>query len=61
VRAARPLSTGTTLSRDDVDVLRPASADAVPAHEVGLVVGRTLIRDLVFGEQVNWDDLAPQG
>jgi N-acetylneuraminate synthase len=61
VRAARPLSAGTTLTRDDVEVLRPAPADAVPAHEVGLVVGRTLTRDLVFGEQVSWDDLAPQG
>ena len=61
VRAARPLSAGTTLTREDVEVLRPAPADAVPAHEVGLVVGRTLTRDLVFGEQVRWDDLAPQG
>ena len=58
VRAARPLSAGTPLTRDDLEVLRPAPVDAVPAHEVQLVVGRTLIRDLQFGEEVRWVDLS---
>ena len=58
VRAARDLPVGTVLTRDDVEVLRPAPLEAIPAHEVGLVVGRTLGRGLVFGEQIAWADLA---
>ena len=58
VRAARDLPAGTVLTRADVEVLRPAPPEAVPAHEVGLVVGRALSRDLVAGEDVRWTDLA---
>ena len=57
VRAARDLPAGTALTRADVEVLRPAPLEAIPAHEVGLVVGHTLGRDLVFGEQIAWADL----
>ena len=35
VRAARDLPAGTVLIRDDLEVLRPAPVEAVPAHEVG--------------------------
>jgi sialic acid synthase SpsE len=57
VRAARPLAAGTVLTRDDVEVLRPAPAAAIPAHEVGLVVGRTLVSDVDAGEDLTWGDL----
>lgn len=59
VRTARGLRAGDVLSRDDLVVLRPAPADAIPAQEVGLAVGRVLTRDLVAGEHVRWDDLSP--
>jgi sialic acid synthase SpsE len=58
VRAARDLPAGGTLTRDDLEVLRPAPADAIPAHEVGLVVGRALLHALVSGQDVRWTDLA---
>jgi N-acetylneuraminate synthase len=44
VRAAHDLPAGHTLTRDDVVVLRPAPREAVPAHQDGAVVGRTLSR-----------------
>ena len=59
VRAARPLTAGQVLTRTDLEVLRPAPADAVPAHEVGLVAGRILDRDLDLGEHLRWEDLRP--
>jgi N-acetylneuraminate synthase len=59
VRAGRALAAGTVLTRDDLEVLRPAPLDAVPAQSVADLVGRTLSRDLVFGEAVSWADLAP--
>jgi sialic acid synthase SpsE len=45
------------LTRDDLEVLRPAPVEAVPAHELGLVIGRAVGRDLAAGEDVRWGDL----
>lgn len=58
VRAARDLSEGTVLARSDLEVLRPAPVDAIPAHEVNDAVGRVLCRDLVAGQDVKWVDLS---
>lgn len=58
VRAARDLVPGTVLTRDDLVVLRPAPRDAVPAHEVTALVGKTLATALVEGQDVTWSDLA---
>ncbi len=58
VRVARDLPAGAVLTRDDLVVLRPAPREAVPAHQVTEVVGRTLANDLVEGEDVQWSDLA---
>ncbi len=57
VRAARDLPSGTVLRRDDIEVLRPAPLDAIPAHDVTTVVGRTTARALVTGEAFSWADL----
>jgi len=58
VRAGRPLTAGETLQRADLVVLRPAPPDAIPAHEVSSVSGRTLNRDIAAGEHVRWSDVA---
>jgi sialic acid synthase SpsE len=58
VRAARDLAEGTTITRDHLVVLRPAPREAFAAHEVDLVVGRTLTTDLVTGQDVAPSDLA---
>jgi N-acetylneuraminate synthase len=59
VRAARAIPAGTELDRADLVVLRPAPLDAVPAHDVGLMVGRVAADDLAEGQHVRWEDLAP--
>ena len=58
VRATRDLPRGTVLVRADLEVLRPAPADAIPAHEVNEALGRVIVRDLVAGEDVKWADLS---
>jgi N-acetylneuraminate synthase len=58
VRAVRDLPAGTVLIRDDVEVLRPAPPEAIPAHEVSDVVGKVLKTALVAGQDVRWDDLS---
>lgn len=58
VRARRDLPKGTVLTRDDVDVLRPAPIESIPAHEVANVVGRTTQRALAAGQDIAWSDLS---
>lgn len=58
VRAATALTQGSILTREDVVVLRPAPVNAIPAHEVHNVAGKTLNRDLVEGEELSWTDLS---
>ena len=58
VRAARNLEAGTVVTREDLEVLRPAPADALPAHLIDAAVGRTLNRSLQFGEHVSESDLS---
>jgi N-acetylneuraminate synthase len=58
VRLARDISAGTVITREDLEVLRPAPREAVPAHLVHTVVGRTAARDMVSGEHVSESDLA---
>jgi sialic acid synthase SpsE len=58
VRAARDLAAGATLTRSDLEVLRPAPMNAIPAHDVHAVVGRTLSRSMTCGEHLTYADLA---
>ena len=58
VRASRDIPAGTTLRRSDLDVLRPAPRGAIPAHDVGDVVGRVLTVDVVTGQEIGWNDLS---
>ena len=58
VRAARDLPAGTELQRSDLEVLRPAPRDAIPAHEIDRAVGRHLQVDVVAGQEIHWNDLS---
>jgi sialic acid synthase SpsE len=49
---------GAILTREDLDVLRPAVLEGVPAHEVELVPGKRLTHDVVLGEHIGWADLS---
>ncbi len=54
LRAARDLSAGTVLTREMIDVLRPAPADAVFPFEIDRVLGLRLLADLEEGEHLRW-------
>lgn len=58
IRAARDLPAGTTIAREDVEVLRPCPPDAVDASHVAEVVGRRLSTARARGEHLRWSDLA---
>lgn len=54
LRAARDLSAGSVLTREMIDVLRPAPADAVFPFELDRVLGLRLLADLEAGDHLRW-------
>ena len=56
--AAKPLTKGSELKRSDLDVLRPRPTGSIPPYEMNNVVGKKLIRDIAYGEKLNWEDLS---
>lgn len=50
LRASRDLSAGQILSRDDIDVLRPAPSGAVRPSELSDLIGSRVPRAMKFGE-----------
>lgn len=49
-RAARDLKKGHVLSRQDIDVLRPVTPGAFLPPDIDRLVGKRLVKDLVYGE-----------
>jgi N-acetylneuraminate synthase len=55
LRAAQDLPAGTRLSRDMIDVLRPAPRDAIAPYEIPQVIGKTLLVDVKKGQELKWE------
>lgn len=58
VRAARTLTKGARLTREDLVVLRPCPSGALAPHEIHRVVGKTLSRDVPEGDVVTPGDVS---
>ena len=57
LRAAGDLPAGTVLTREMIDVLRPAPVDAIFPYDIPRVVGMRLLVDLKFGQELKWEHL----
>jgi sialic acid synthase SpsE len=57
LRAAREIQIGEVLTRDMIDVLRPATPGAIKPHEVAVVVGTKAVRAIASGQELRWTDL----
>lgn len=57
VRAAQDIPAGSQITREHLEVLRPAPREAIPAHEVSAAVGRTAARSIPAGDAIAWADL----
>ncbi len=57
LRAARDLKAGETLTRDMIDVLRPATPGALLPNEIPAVIGKKLLGDIPAGHELRWLDL----
>jgi N-acetylneuraminate synthase len=59
LRAARNLPAGTRLSREDLDVLRPAPPGAIRPSELGATLGRILAQAVDRGVELRPENLLP--
>jgi len=57
LRAARDIGAGEILTREMIDVLRPATEGAIRPHELVSILGTRTLRDIVRGEELRWTDL----
>jgi N-acetylneuraminate synthase len=57
LRASRDIRAGEILTREMIDVLRPAVAEAIKPSEIESVLGKRAIHDLPAGKELRWTDL----
>ncbi|MDX9990768.1 MAG: N-acetylneuraminate synthase family protein [Anaerolineales bacterium] len=57
LRAAREIKAGETLTREMIDVLRPATPGAIKPDQIENVLGTKALADLPLGKELRWTDL----
>jgi len=57
LRAARDIRAGEILTRDMIDVLRPATPGAILPPQVDQVIGTRAVSDIPSGKELRWVDL----
>jgi sialic acid synthase SpsE len=57
LRAARDIRAGEVLTRETIDVLRPATPGAILPNEIEQVIGTRALEDLPAGMELRWTDL----
>jgi N-acetylneuraminate synthase len=57
LRAARDIKAGESLTREMIDVLRPATPGAIKPYEIDSVVGKRALVDLPKEKELRWTDL----
>jgi len=57
LRAARDIRAGELLTREMIDVLRPAAEGAIKPSEITRVIGTRATHDLPAGKELRWVDL----
>jgi N-acetylneuraminate synthase len=57
LRAARNIQAGEALTREMIDVLRPATPGGIPPYEIEAVIGARTRVEIPFGRELRWTDL----
>jgi N-acetylneuraminate synthase len=57
LRAARDIKAGEILSREMINVLRPAAPGAILPSDIPAVIGTRALTDILNGKEINWVDL----
>lgn len=54
IRAAKDLPEGAMITRDVLEVLRPAPDGCIPPYDIDRVIGRQIVRAVAAGEHLTW-------
>lgn len=57
LRAARDIKAGEVLTREMIDVLRPATPGAIKPPDIEAVIGTRALHDIPYGKELRWTDL----
>jgi N-acetylneuraminate synthase len=57
LRAARDIRAGEVLTREMIDVLRPATPGAIKPNQIQQVIGTRALVDMPLGKELRWTDL----
>jgi sialic acid synthase SpsE len=57
LRAAREIKAGEVLTREMIDVLRPATPAAILPNDIQSVIGLKALMDLPMGKELRWGEL----
>jgi len=57
LRAARDIKAGEVFNREMIDVLRPATPEAIKPDQIEQVIGTKALTDLAYGQELRWTDL----
>lgn len=57
IRLGDDLTQGAMLIRENLTILRPCPADALPPYEINKVLGKRLRHPMKAGDYLKWDDL----
>ena len=57
LRAARDIAAGEQITREMIDVLRPATPGAIKPPEIASVLGTRAISHIPAGKELRWTDL----
>ena len=57
LRAARAIRAGEVLTREMIDVLRPATPDAILPYDIQSVIGTRALVDIPAGKELSWTEL----
>ena len=56
LRAARDIKAGEILTREMIDVLRPATPGAIKPNQVNDVIGTRALEDIPLGKELRWTE-----
>jgi N-acetylneuraminate synthase len=57
IRVNKDLSVGTIIGREDLSLLRPCPADALPPYEMEKIIGKKIKKTVKNGEHLRWLNL----
>ena len=53
LRTSRDVKVGEKLTRESIDVLRPATPGAIKPDQISNVIGTTVLHDMPFGKEIS--------